>query len=70
VRDGSQPTAGKALSALKQVLGVLGVPNAAAVSFKAFRAGEATSMASSGYTLAQILNAGEWRSSAYIYIIR
>jgi len=66
MRDGSQPTAGKALSALKRVLGVLGVPNAAAVSFKAFRAGKATSMASSGYTLAQILNAGEWRSSAYI----
>jgi len=66
MRDGSQPPAGRALSALKQVLGVLGVPNAAAVSFKAFRAGKATSMASSGYTPAQILYAGEGRSSAYI----
>jgi len=56
---------GQALSALKRVLGELGVPIAAAVSFKAFRAGKATSMACSGYTLAQMLNAGEWRSSAY-----
>jgi len=57
MRDGSQPTASKALSALKRVLGVLGVPIAAAVSFKAFRAGEATSMARSGYTPAQMSNA-------------
>jgi len=69
MRDGSQPTAGKALSALKRVLGVLGVPIVEAVSFKAFRAGKATSMACSGHTLAHKLNAGEWRSSAYIIYV-
>ena len=38
-------------------------------TLKSFRAGKATEMAAQGFTLAQILDAGEWKSRAvYNYI--
>ena len=63
---GVVPTGAKALTGLKRVPRLLGTPSADLFGFKSFRAGKATEMAATGFGLAEILQAGEWRSSAYL----
>lgn len=54
------------LAKTRRYLGLLGVANARTFTLKAYRAGKATSMASAGATVGQILMAGEWRSHAFL----
>ena len=53
-------TQGDAKRKLNRYLGLLGVMEAEAFTFKAIRAGRATDMAANGYTLGEITSAGEW----------
>ena len=36
-------------------------------SMKGFRAGRATSLAASGHSIGEILTAGDWKSSAFLW---
>ena len=56
-------TQGDAKRKLNRYLGLLGVMEAEAFTFKAIRAGRATDMAAKGYTLGEITSAGEWMDS-------
>ena len=58
-----------AMKAIKGGLETLGVVNWSLYTLKSFRAGRATAMAASGDTLASILQAGEWKSSAFLNYI-
>ena len=55
-----------ALKALRRMLTLSGVPVADQFTLKAFRAGKATALAVQGKSLGTILQAGEWRSSAFL----
>ena len=48
---------------------LMSVPGAQSMTWKSIRAGHATHMAASGATLAAILEAGEWRSAAFLNYI-
>ena len=54
---------------LRGHLAQLGVESAERFTLKPFRVGKATAMAAAGETLAAILAAGEWRSSAFLKYI-
>ena len=54
------------LKRVKQVLVSLGNAKGQHFTFKSIRAGRATEMAQQGFTIAQILRAGEWRSVAFL----
>ena len=49
---------------------MLQVEGAMAFTRKAFRSGRATEMAAMGYTLGQVLAAGDWHSVAMLKYIR
>ena len=58
---------------LRRGLKVIGVDGAELYTPKLLRAGKATEMAAQGFTLAQNLDAGEWKSRAvhnYIDVVR
>ena len=59
-------TATQFLNILRKLLIQLSVDHATAFTLKAFRAGKATALASSGAPLGQILAAGEWRGRAVL----
>ena len=65
----SVETAYVSLKAVKSALSALEIPLADAFSFKGFRAGRATAMAAAGDSLASILQAGEWRSAAFLHYV-
>ena len=64
-----QLSAYEALKKLRAALAQLQVPKPMGFTFKAFRAGKATAMAAEGDGLAAILQAGEWRSSAFLHYL-
>ena len=68
--DGAQPWAhispGTARSRLHQILHVLRVPCAKSYGTHDFRRGHAEDMRLSGCSLAEILAAGQWKSSAFL----
>jgi len=66
---GKVATGSQMLSKLKRCLILLGYQEASLYSWKSVRAGKATEMAAQGFTLGQVLAAGEWRSSAYMNYI-
>ena len=51
---------------LHRVLMLLSVEGAAKVTLKAFRAGKATALAEAGFSIGEILRAGEWQSRAFL----
>jgi hypothetical protein len=55
--------------AVKRALMLLEVPGAVRFSLKAFRAGRATELAKKGVPIGKILQAGEWKSSAFLRYI-
>ena len=55
----------EAMTAVKRVAVLLGLPHVEAVGWKAWRAGRATAMANEGCGISSILMAGEWRSHAF-----
>ena len=57
------------LTEIRRLLTLLGVPRAMECTLKDFRAGKATALAAAGSTLAEIMRAGEWRSSAALRYI-
>ena len=57
------------LKAVVKARTLMNVPNALHMTWKSVRAGHATHMAASGATLAAILEAGEWRSAAFLNYI-
>ena len=71
--DGAQPwthiSPGVARSRLHQILRVLRVPNASSYGTHDFRRGHAEDMRQSGCSLAEILAAGQWKSSAFLTYI-
>ena len=54
------------LKTLRRFLVLTDIPQATSYTLKAFRAGKATALAAEGKSLGQILQAGEWRSSALL----
>ena len=54
------------LAKVKRLLCLLGYQSADKFTLKSFCAGRATSLASAGCSLGQILAAGEWRSAAFL----
>ena len=54
------------LAALRRILGAVKVDRPDEFTFKAFRAGHATALAQEGRSIGDILNAGEWRSAAFL----
>jgi hypothetical protein len=71
--DGARPWAhispGTARSRLHQILHVLRVPSAKSYGTHDFRRGHAEDMRLSGCSLAEILAAGQWKSSAFVRYI-
>ena len=65
----STRTAYEVLRDFRDDLGACRVRDAERFNLKSFRAGCATDLAASGSTLASILEAGEWRSSALLKYI-
>ena len=59
-------TAPKALSTLKSVLAAIGIEQAADYRTHDFRRGHADDLRASGAPLRTILEAGEWRSPAFL----
>ena len=59
-------TSGELLGRLRRRLAMLGVESAESYTLKCFRAGKATALVLSGSTLAAVLEAGEWRSRAFL----
>ena len=57
------------LKTLRNTIKCVSSANANQLSWKAFRAGKATQMAASGCDLGRILEAGEWRSRAFVKYI-
>ena len=62
-------SANAAREALRHSLRLLSVPEAEAYGTHDFRRGHAEDMRKSGCTLAQILNAGQWKSTAFLAYI-
>ena len=60
---------GTARAHLRNTLAKLGVPAAKSFGTHDFRRGHAQDMLSAGSTLAQILSAGHWKSSAFLRYI-
>ena len=56
----------EAVIALRKILQRLGVAFADLVSLKTFRASKATAMVAAGDGLAKVLEAGDWRSHAFL----
>ena len=56
----------QALASLRRLLTLNAAPDVSKFTLKAFRAGKATALAASGKSLGAILQAGEWRSSAFM----
>ena len=54
------------LATLRRVLRTAGADRPEEFTFKAFRAGHATALAEEGKSIGDILNAGEWRSAAFL----
>ena len=61
-------TAGKALASLKHILGCVGVDNAEAYRTHDLRRGHARDLQQYGSSLREILEAGEWRSPAFLKV--
>ena len=61
-------TDGKALASLKHILGCLGVDNAEAYRTHDLRRGHARDLQQYGSSLREILEAGEWRSPAFLKV--
>ena len=59
-------TPATALHALKRMLVLVNAPEPSGFTLKTFRAGRATALAAQGKSLGTILQAGEWRSSAFM----
>ena len=59
-------TAYQTQKVLRDSLEGLKIPLASAFTLKSFRAGKATAMAANGDGLAAILQAGEWKSAAFL----
>ena len=57
------------LATLRKILKALNVDRPEEFTFKAFRAGHATALAEEGKSIGDILNAGEWRSAAFLSYI-
>ena len=57
------------LTALRKILKAVNVVHPEEFTFKAFRAGHATALAEEGKSIGDILNAGEWRSAAFLSYI-
>ena len=57
------------LAGIRKLLATLRVDSPNEYTFKMFRAGHATSLASEGKSLGYILNAGEWKSTAVLSYI-
>lgn len=57
---------GQTLKHIKKQLRMLGYVKFEDFTWKSFRAGRATEMADDGYSLEQIVLAGEWRSVAFL----
>ena len=62
----TQETPYQALQEMRRLLQKLGVEYADLFTLKTFRASRATTMAAEGDSLAEIMNAGEWLSSALL----
>ena len=56
----------EAVRALRKILQRFGVADADLVSLKTFRASKATAMVAAGDGLAKVLEAGDWRSHAFL----
>ena len=54
------------VSTFRRLLTLLGTPEAARFTPKAFRAGRATALAVAGKSIGHILLAGEWRLAAFL----
>ena len=54
---------------LQRILTLLAVPGASSFTLKAFRAGKATALAAAGFSIGDILRAGEWCSRAFLAYI-
>ena len=54
------------LHTLRTLLARIGVANAQVYTLKCYRAGKATALAASGESIGAILQAGEWRSAAFL----
>ena len=59
-------TSASALATLRRMLVLTGTQESTRFTLKAFRAGRATALAAQGKSLGTILQAGEWRSSAFM----
>ena len=59
-------TSSVALTKFRSVLKLLQVPDYQAFSFKCLRAGKAATLARQGHSLFQVMQSGEWRSSAVL----
>ena len=59
-------TPGELLGRLRRRLAMLRVESAGPYTLKCFRAGKATALVLSGSPLAVVLEAGEWRSRAFL----
>ena len=59
-------TSSVALTKFRSTLKLLQVPDYQAFSFKCLRAGKAATLARQGHSLFQVMQAGEWRSSAVL----
>ena len=57
------------LSSIRRLLATLGVGSPTDSTLKMFRAGHATALAEEGKSLGHILQAGEWKSSAFLSYI-
>ena len=57
---------GDFVTALAAARSPTGVQGAQSFTLKAYRAGKATAMAAAGATVGEILQAGEWRSQAFL----
>ena len=57
---------GAALKRLRRLLTLSHTPSASNFTFKAFRAAKATALAAAGKSVGTILQAGEWRSAAFL----
>ena len=58
------------LKKMRRFLALLQIPDAELFTWKAFRSGRATEMAAQGYTLGQVLLAGDWQSVAMLRYIK
>ena len=59
-------TSSVALTKFRSTLKLLQVPDYQAFSFKCLRAGKAATLARQGHSLFQVMQSGEWRSSAVL----